>query len=97
MNHSFPTVRSERVSFQSFITLTGSYCDFLMLCKIYTPDEVEVPVTSWVPKREGKKGEEWGREKEEGRGKKEGRKKGEEEGKRERKRKGGQAFKQPCL
>ena len=74
-------------------TSVWSYCGFLMLCKIYTQGEVEVPVTSWVPKREGKRGEEWGR-KEEGRGRKEER---EEEGKRERGRKGGKAHKQPCL
>ena len=73
MNHSFPTVLSEGESFQSFLTLTGSYCGFLMLCKIYTQDEVEVLVTSWVPKREGKRGGEGERKGEKGR-----RRKGEE-------------------
>ena len=67
MNHSFPTVLSEGESFQSFLTLTESYCGFLMLCKIYTQDEVEVPVTSWVPNREGRRGEEGERKREEGR------------------------------
>ena len=47
---------------------TGSYCDFLMLCKIYTQDEVEVPVTSWVPKGERERGKREGRK--EGRGRK---------------------------
>ena len=38
----------------SVLLVTGPYCDFLMLCKIYTQDEVEVPVTSWAPKGERK-------------------------------------------
>ena len=66
-------------------SITGSYCDFLMLCKIYTQDEVEVPVTSWVPKGEeerGVRGKE-GRRGEEGGERKEGRKQREEEGKEE--------------
>ena len=61
------------VLLHQYFQKTGSYCDFLMLCKIYTQDEVEVPVTSWVPKGERE------------RGKREGKKEGREEG-RERKR-----------
>ena len=43
--------------FRLILAVTDSYCDFLMLCKIYTQDEVEVPVTSWAPKGEWKRGE----------------------------------------
>lgn len=80
-------------------SITGSYCDFLMLCKIYTQDEVEVPVTSWVPK-----GEEEREVRKEGRGRREEEEKGEEEkGENKGKKKGrrseqeGKASKQPYL
>lgn len=86
------------VLLHQYFKKTGSYCDFLMLCKIYTQDEVEVPVTSWVPKGERERGKREGRKEgrgrkgEEGRERKEGR--GREGGVR---RKEGKASKQPHL
>ena len=80
------------VLLHQYFQKTGSYCDFLMLCKIYTQDEVEVPVTSWVPKGERERGKREGRKGEEEKGEKEGR--GREGGVR---RKEGKVSKQPHL
>ena len=43
-----------------FSSTDNSYWDLLMLCKIYTQDEVVVLVTSWVPKGEGGRGRKGG-------------------------------------
>ena len=76
-----------------------------MLCKIYTQDEVEVPVTSWVPKGERERGKREGKKEGREEGGERGRKGEEEKGEEEKgkgreggvRRKEGKVSKQPHL